>query len=326
MAKSTINTIYHGFGMNIASEISLPELPAVTEHDGKEGIDIKVATLSSQWFDLKMAPYEFIVKENQVLFYVPAVAFFAIEEGKKITVVPLKQVDEGLLRLYILGTCMGVILLQRKILPLHGSAIAIDGKAYAIVGESGAGKSTLASAFLKKGFKLVSDDIVAVAIATEGPSIVIPSYPQQKLWQESLTEFDVETNGFRPIFDRETKFSVPVASAFFEKPLPLAGIFELTKAKKERAELYPAKKLQRLHTLFSHTYRNFLIPRLGLMDWHFSCSTQLLQHANMFRLERPASGFTAFDLVSLITETTSKEEKNHDGHETDYNPINRFAK
>ena len=41
----------------------------------------------------------------------------------------------------------------KKNFPLHGSAIAIDGKAYAIVGDSGAGKSTLASAFLKKGYQ-----------------------------------------------------------------------------------------------------------------------------------------------------------------------------
>ena len=57
---------------------------------------------------------------------------------------------------------MGAILMQRKILPLHGSAIAIDGKAYAIVGDSGAGKSTLASAFLKRGYQLLSDDVITV--------------------------------------------------------------------------------------------------------------------------------------------------------------------
>ena len=60
---------------------------------------------------------------------------------------------------------MGAILMQRKILPLHGSAIAIDGKAYAIVGDSGAGKSTLASAFLNKGYQLLSDDVIAVSLS-----------------------------------------------------------------------------------------------------------------------------------------------------------------
>ena len=82
---------------------------------------------------------------------------------------------------------MGTILMQRKMLPLHGSAIEIDGKVYAIVGDSGAGKSTLASAFLKQGYKLVSDDVIAVSLSQENSiPYVTPAYPQQKLWQESL--------------------------------------------------------------------------------------------------------------------------------------------
>ena len=75
--------------------------------------------------------------------------------------------NEDHVRLYILGTCMGALLLQRKILPLHGSAIAINGKAYAIVGDSGAGKSTLASAFLNKGYQLLSDDVIPVSLSNE---------------------------------------------------------------------------------------------------------------------------------------------------------------
>ena len=53
----------------------------------------------------------------------------------------------------------------KKNFPLHGSAIAIDGKAYAIVGDSGAGKSTLASAFLNQGYQLLSDDVIAVSLS-----------------------------------------------------------------------------------------------------------------------------------------------------------------
>ena len=103
--------------------------------------------------------------------------------------------NEDEIRLYILGTCMGAILLQRKILPLHGSAIAIDGKAYAIVGDSGAGKSTLASAFLKRGYQLLSDDVIPVTLNHANVPIVTPAYPQQKLWLESLNHFGMESTG-----------------------------------------------------------------------------------------------------------------------------------
>ena len=116
---------------------------------------------------------------------------------------------------------MGILLMQRRILPLHGSAIAIDGKAYVFIGESGAGKSTIASSFMKKGYQLLSDDVIAVSLLDGDKPWVIPAYPQQKLWQDSLNHFGMKTNDYMPLFDRETKYSVPVAEQFYNKPLPL---------------------------------------------------------------------------------------------------------
>ena len=78
---------------------------------------------------------------------IPDTAIFSIQEGKQIIVSPMGNTCEDKIRLYILGICMGALLMQRGILPLHGSAINIDGKVYAILGNSGAGKSTLAAAF-----------------------------------------------------------------------------------------------------------------------------------------------------------------------------------
>ena len=75
---------------------------------------------------------------------------------------------------------MGAILMQRRLLPLHGSAIAINGKAYAIVGDSGAGKSTLASAFLNKGYQLISDDVIAVSLSQENHSYCYSSISTAK--------------------------------------------------------------------------------------------------------------------------------------------------
>ena len=44
----------------------------------------------------------------------------------------------------------------------------------------------LASAFLNRGYQLLSDDVIAVSLSQEESiPFVTPSYPQQKLWQES---------------------------------------------------------------------------------------------------------------------------------------------
>ena len=34
----------------------------------------------------------------------------------------------------------------------------------------------------------------------------------------------MEATNYRPLFERETKYAVPVNSQFFTEPLPLAGV------------------------------------------------------------------------------------------------------
>jgi hypothetical protein len=204
---------------------------------------------------------------------------------------------------------MGSILLQRKILPLHGSAIVINDEAYAIVGNSGAGKSTLASAFLKKGYQLLSDDVIPVTMNEEGLPIVTPAYPQQKLWVESLHEFGMTADCYRPIIDRETKFAIPVKDQFVSYEVPLAGIIELTKTKEDEIMMRPVQNLERFSLLFAHTYRNFFIAPAGLMEWHFKTTALIVNKMKLFQLKRPISRFTAHELTELILSTVRKEEK-----------------
>ena len=301
------------FGLHIESEFDLPELPQINiEGDQQPDLVIKKADLSLLWTDLAEANKYFVIKENLLMFHVPNAAIYLIQNGKEMYVSPVEGVSEDVVRLYILGSCMGAMLMQRKVLPLHGSAIEIDGKVYAIVGESGAGKSTLASAFLKRGYYLLSDDIIPVTLSEEQIPIVTPAYPQQKLWLESLNQFEMEPSLYRPIHDRETKFAVPVTSQFVSEPLPLAGVFELVKSEKEEIDIQPIKKLERLSTLFTHTYRNFFINESGLMAWHFHLSTKIIEKINLYQLRRPATRFTAHDLTELIVKTVKEEEKTND--------------
>lgn len=205
---------YKAFGLMIVSEISLPELPQINK--AIENIDVIIETgdLTEVWDEYDQYKKHLIVTDDGVLMKIPNAAVFYIQAGKRIIVSLLKDYDEDAIRLYLLGSCMGIILMQRKILPLHGSAVAIDGKAYAFIGESGAGKSTLAAAFMNKGYELMTDDIVAISFKHNEIPIVIPAYPHQKLWEQSLQAFGMESNQYRPIFQRETKYSVPISSQF----------------------------------------------------------------------------------------------------------------
>lgn len=301
--------IYKAFGLNLLSEIILPELPQINKQSDKPDVLITIDDLSELWLEIAGQPNQFLVRDNLVMFQLPNLATFAIRDGNRISVSPMNEADENEIRIYILGTCMGTILMQRKILPLHGSAVAINGKAYAFIGDSGAGKSTLATAFLSKGYQLLSDDVIAVSFSNDGHvPLVFSAYPQQKLWQETLTAFGMQSSQYCSLFERETKYAVPVNSQFSTETIPLAGVFELVKTEREGIDIYPIQRLERLHTLFRHSYRNFLIPRLGLMDWHFSTSARVIEQIDIFRLCRPTCEFTAHQLVSLVLATLNKEE------------------
>ncbi|MCK1993393.1 aldolase [Peribacillus muralis] len=290
---------YTSFGLTVASDIPLPELEKATGQEAD--VTIRRQDLSNEWGETDPLDRKgFIVDKNRVMFEVPELAVFLIEEGKTITVSFYEAGNENKVRLYLLGSCMGIVLMQRKILTLHGSAIAIDGKAYVFIGESGAGKSTLASSFMNKGYTLLSDDLIALSLK-EGAPWVTPSYPQQKLWLESIHAFEMKETDYEPLFDRITKFSIPVQADFQNTPLPLGGIFELACEDIGAIQLQPIKKLDRLQVLHKHTYRRSIMERMGMMAWHFTYCAECLQSVSIHRIIRPTSAFTAHDLVDAIT-------------------------
>ncbi|UXH42748.1 aldolase [Rossellomorea vietnamensis] len=299
MISTINNTIYNAFGLHISSEIRLPEVPIASIMLNDVNVKIVLEDLTECW-NQKGIEGKIVVVEEMVVFKVKNLAIFSIQEGKRVIVSPLSEWDENKTRLYLLGTCMGVILLQRGMIPLHGSAIVIDGRAYGIVGDSGVGKSTLTTAFIKSGYKFLSDDVIAVSLSEKNIPFVNPSYPQQKLWQDSLDVFGFDSQQFKPLFDRENKYAVPVEENFHSEPKPLAGIIELIKTEEEHMEVCQLSNLNKVHTLFKHTFRNFLVQRLSLLDWHFHHSTEIANQIQIHQLKRPLQGMTPEQLVHHV--------------------------
>ncbi|UVI29114.1 HPr kinase/phosphorylase [Paenibacillus spongiae] len=306
-------TVYMAFGLRISSEIPLPELPVSVDVEECANVDIVIETgvPDRLWVQLKSAGSNFARIDNRFLFLIPETAFYCIEDGRKITVSPLAGADPEKVREYLLGPCMGALLMIRNTLPLHGSAVEIDGKAYAFLGDSGAGKSTLAAAFVSEGHRLVSDDVIAVTLADDGGMpVVAPSYPQQKLWRECLDlGMSMERGNYRPVYRKTAKYAVPAAIRFCDDPIPFAGAFELVKSQAEAVSVRPLPNLERLGVMLLHTYRNQRIRRLGLEQWHFKASAGIAKQMKGYQLNRPLEGFTVNRLVSEIIQTIREGEE-----------------
>ncbi|MCA1061482.1 aldolase [Rossellomorea aquimaris] len=312
MISACKKTFYRAFGLNIQSEIPLPEVKTINTKGLFNNFDVKieVGDLREEWKN-NGNEGKFTVNNGTVMFHIKNTAIFSVVKGERVIVSPFEHADENKIRLYLLGSCMGIILLQKKILPLHGSAVVIDGKAYAIIGHSGAGKSTLASTLMNSGYKLISDDVIAVSLSENQEFIVHSSYPQQKLWEESLAKLGLPENKYFPLFEREKKYAISVEPSFYEGEwVPLAGIFELEKSEHEQLTIEKVQNsIEKLPVLFHHTFRNSVLNRLGLLEWHFSTTASLADQVEMYRVKRPTSRFTPYEIQSLLLNTLRKGEK-----------------
>ena len=65
----------------------------------------------------------------------------------------------GVLPAAFFSTVTALLLARRGLLPMHGSAVEVEGEAVLICGRAGAGKSTYAASLIARGARLLSDDL-----------------------------------------------------------------------------------------------------------------------------------------------------------------------
>jgi hypothetical protein len=202
--------------------------------------------------------------------FLPKVGNFLIRNGNEVIVEPLPDVDECILRPCILGSAMSVILQQRGFLVLHASAIVMQGEAIAFLGTSGAGKSTAASAFMKHGYSVITDDVLAIQFK-DGIPIVVPSYPFIKLLPDAVAALghDVET---LPLLNRTTTKRIQTfENSYLQSAYPLGKIYVL--AISDRHEVQDCSSTEVLLNLVNHSRALNALTDLDSKKRHFQqCS------------------------------------------------------
>jgi hypothetical protein len=170
---------------------------------------------------------------------------------------------------YLLGPVLGFVLRLRGIIPLHASAVAVGDRAIAFVGPACAGKSTTAAAFARLGYRVLSDDVVALC-ERDGQFLVQPGYPILRLWPKSANvlygSYDAlprltPAGGINGWWDKRYLDLQENGNGFQEIPLPLAAIYMIDERRCEPAA--PALEPMALGTglirLVSNSYVNYLL-------------------------------------------------------------------
>jgi hypothetical protein len=197
---------------------------------------------------------------------------------------------------YLLGPVFGLLLRLRGVTCLHASAVVFDDWSVVFVGPEGAGKSTTAAAFAKRGYAVLSDDIVALSIASPdsplgqvsadadftprlGTFRVLPAYPHLCLWPDSLNILYGSEKQFprlAPDWDKRKLALATVGTHFADRALPLAAIYLFAERAAENApRVAPAPLKMSLLSLLANTYANNLLDAAMRAD-EFSVLSRLV--------------------------------------------------
>jgi hypothetical protein len=293
---------YSLYGLSLASEIPLPELPVT-----QPITDVLIRNCCLQQIPIpeQYRHKNFRLNEQQHLIDVKGVARYLVTKGREIQVDANPGASQQQIRVFLLGSAMGALLHQRGFLLIHGNAIEVNGKCLIFAGHKGQGKSTLAAAFAQAGYRVLSDDLCIINFAENGQPMVQPGQPHIKLWRDSLTHIGSLPENYKMVIPGEEKYLVPALSSHCPEPLPLTTIFALRFHQKPGFTFQNLDHLEAMIALKNYTYRSEMAQRIHLPHVHFQIFTKLLKSVTLTRLYRPRGLALLDHLVKEIDQVTA---------------------
>jgi hypothetical protein len=288
---------YTAFGLNIESDFLLDGLlPSHGPTDvyileGKVPIDFPESADGNSYLGEGKGLFAFRVKE---------IGSFLIRDGKEIIVENDEKSDSDACALFILGTCIGALLLQRGLIPIHGSALSLEDKEIIITGQSGAGKSTLTASLNKRGYSFLADDIAALQVEESGDSWIMPAFPKQKLWRDTAIQILGSVDSLERIQGVRDKFHVPMASQFITTKKKLRALFEISVHPKDDVEVVEVKGSEKLSTILYNTFRFEMVEVMGIQVQHFSQCSRIASTIPVYKIKRPETGLTVDEQIRAI--------------------------
>jgi hypothetical protein len=230
----------------------------------------------------------FRIGRDEARFWFRDVGAFVIKNGRQIVVIPENGVEHSLLRLYIQGMMMAVVLHQRGMCVLHASVIEVDGSAVAFLGPVGFGKSSIAAAMYTRGHRVLADDNAAVDFQS-GVPMIRTAFPSLKLFPEIASSLGFRNGSVTTLHSSETKIAGAVPQGFIQQAIPLRALYFL--GRDVDGEIVPLPSLQATVALI----RNSVPTR-----WGHPGDVRQLQDCGLLAKQVPAFTLRTFkDLESL---------------------------
>jgi hypothetical protein len=206
-------------------------------------------------------------------------------DGSDIVWYPRADLPLEMARNDILGRVLSIALHARGALALHGSAVALERNAVAFLGPKHRGKSTLATALIRAGGTLLTDDTIAVDVLN--PAILSPGIRRARLYEDSARMlFDEEENHRHGL---DGKYVVQYSSDSSQLParIPLSAVYILKPMSRDLPTAATRIRLSSRHAVISIISNSKVGQLLGSTAARaiFELVTTLVQSTPVYTLQ-----------------------------------------
>jgi len=292
---------YRVYGLTVRSDIELTGWPAAAPASGPR-VRIRRVAVSAPEPPPEAYKAAGRVEAGRVTFAIRGVARYDIEGGDEVRVDPEPGARAEDVLLYLTGSVMGAVLHQRGIFALHAAAVEIGGVAAAIAGPSGTGKSTLATRLVRRGGRLVTDDIAVVEPLSEGEVGVWPGAARVRLDPTGLEALGQPEAGLGQAGGNRDKYHLPVGVAWAAdaRPVPLRRLYIVEDGTGD-PRIETLTGMEAVRAVVDETYFLNLVPQLGVEARNFRSAAAVARAVRVCRLVRPR-GFEHLERSAELVE------------------------
>ncbi|GAB5445412.1 hypothetical protein [Gymnodinialimonas sp.] len=292
---------YQAYGLSIDSDLELPELLPDAARATPVGALVTIRAESVPPAGLEGATHtteHLQCTPKSVWLNIPNVGRMIIRDGCEIGYELAAGVTYANMRVYLLGSGLGTLLIQRGLIVMHGNAIDMGTGCLTCVGLSGVGKSTTATGMMQRGYPLIADDVCPV----DAQRRVIPGMPHVKIWQETADALGILTPDLPAVAPDLPKYRLPMRAAFSDQPLPLRLLVELCPSDVTEVHVTPVTGPKKIALIQQNMYRYQIVHGMQLGAVSFRHAAERFSGVKAFRVERPAEGFDLDNLLDTLVQ------------------------
>jgi hypothetical protein len=302
---------FRAYELDFVSELACPGFQPVDQEGFVADVVIRFGEVPPQLDTPNMSSACFQDSSQQFLLNVTDVARYLVVNGREIVIAPHPGAELDRVRLFLFGSAMGALLYQRSLFPLHGSAIETDLGAMVFVGPQGIGKSTLAAHFKYRGYRLLSDDVCAIARDAAGSLRVLPAFPQLRLCSDAFERLcaGAETD-LTAHFDID-KFVISLEDSHCRESSGLCAVHLLSDH--ERPDIVQKTVLgyERINLLFNNLYRPSFACGFESRGDIMALASSIAKESAVTEIFRPRDSARIDELVDYLEEEWNTNEIYH---------------